>query len=187
MNPAVIITVPHSLCDYTNPVRNCDTLASAAAKSLYSVMPYPTWMFQSNHHRSQIDLNRDISLNTDFRRNIRAQMQQLKRQGYDPIFVLDVHSVPAGVWDHNHVDLLDEFTTDTPYVNRLAGLLDDSGFDIGHYAGQDNSIVQEARRNGFISVLFEFNEDLPLERIDEITPVIADWVQLEASQIEPQN
>jgi hypothetical protein len=179
MHPAVIITVPHSLCDRSNPIRNCDTLAYVAAESLYEQMPYPTWIFQSNHHRSQIDLNRDVSLETDFRRSISSKMRELKRAGYDPIFVLDVHSVKDGAWDHNHLDLLDEFSTNTPYVNRLAHLLRQSGFDIGHYAGKDNSIVQEARRNGFISVLFEFNESLPEWRVDEITPVIVEWVRRE--------
>jgi hypothetical protein len=179
MRPAVIITVPHSLCDSSNPVRNCDTLAYVAAESLYEKMPYPTWIFQSNHHRSQIDLNRDVSLETDFRRAISNKMRELKRDGYDPIFVLDTHSVEDLAWDHNHLDLLDEFTTNTPYVRRLAHLLRQDGFDIGHYQGKDNSIVQEARRNGLISVLFEFNESLPYDILNEITPVIVEWVHNE--------
>jgi hypothetical protein len=64
-------------------------------------------------------------------------------------------------------------------VKRLAQILRQSGFDIGHYQGKDNSIVQEARRNGFISVLFEFNENLPAWHVDEITPVIVEWVRRE--------
>lgn len=182
MHPAVIITVPHSFCNSSNPVRNCDTLAAAAAESLFKIMPYPTWIFRANQPRSQIDLNRDVSLQTDFRRAISAKMRQLKQQGYNPIFVTDIHSVKDGAWDHNHVDLLDEFTTNTPYVNRLAQLLQQSGFNVGHYQGKDNSIVQEARRNGFIAVLFEFNENLPEDIVDEITPVIVEWIQHEVDR-----
>jgi hypothetical protein len=184
MNPAVIITVPHSVCDSTNPIRNCDTLAYAAGESLFRQIPYPKWIFQSNHHRSRIDLNRDVSVHTDFRRAIRATMQQLKHQGYSPIFVLDVHSVTDGSWGHQMVYLLDEFTTETPYVNRLQQLLEAAGFAVDHYPGKDNSIMEEARRNGFISVLLEFNESLPLDIVDAITSVIAEWVQDEVNVLE---
>lgn len=176
MNPFIIVTAPHTLCDLSDHVRNCDLLAEYAAKSLYSRIPYPKTLLLSDHYRSEVDLNRKPSRNTSFRKKLTHLMQNLYEQGYEPVFVLDIHSVEDGAWDTSEIYLLDEFTIDTPYVNDLSNLLQSYGVIVNHYQGQHNDIMEEARSNGFISILIEFNESLPHRRVDQITPLIVQWI-----------
>lgn len=181
MDPCVIVTTPHAMCNLSLTERNCDRMASYAATSLYQKIPYdkylffntasvsgfhiplpdPNRIFLSDYPRSTVDLNRSVSRETTFRRSLSDLMERLHHENRSPVLVIDMHSFPHGSIDDNEIDLLDEYTTHTDYVIRLEYLLRSHGVHVGHYRGNGNDIMAEARSYGFISVLCGFNESLP--------------------------
>lgn len=205
MDPVIIVTAPHAMCNLALPERNCDRMAGYAATSLYQQIPYDKYLFfnssitssitsglhlpdshifVSEYPRSTIDLNRFVSRETTFRRSLHDlfedlhKLRPLHHSNYSPVFVLDIHSFPPGSIDDNEIDLLDEWTTHTDYVLDLENFLRSHGVYVGHYRGDGNDIMREARSYGFMSVLCEFNESLSHHRVNEITSLITEWLEI---------
>lgn len=172
----VDITAPHAFCDESNPERNCDRVARAAADALHQALiqrGITSHEMSAHTLRSDCDLNRDVCYNHPFRIQVRNHVES------DPgvRVLIDVHSFPPQdpSWGSLEVVVLDDYST--RMRSLAAGIytaLVDGGADVIQAQGVTNSIQDEFNRGGIQSTLIEFNEGLSNQRLFELCEIIAD-------------
>lgn len=170
---SVLLTVPHAVCLQEIKVRHCDRVAEKAARILYEMIP-SSQLFIGNILRERMDLNRNVSLNTFFRRRIRWYLENTQ-----PLLLLDIHSFPPGEFEGADVAILDEQPA-SGYGQDLFGYLDENlaGYSIGYFEGSKvNSIIRESNYYGVPALLIEFNESLTDDEMINISQVISSWVK----------
>lgn len=174
---SLIITAPHSLCFITSPYRNCDTAAFLASHRLIDQLAdfpnIPTIKyFPSNHHRSEVDLNRAISRQTDYRKNISENLS-------NAVLLIDVHSFNRkGFGPDVDVVVLDNVPS-TWYGKKLYDLMKNHNISVAYISGSEvNDITEEARHRGIPAILIEYGEFIPQGTIDQINNSVIEWINL---------
>lgn len=182
----IVVTVPHSFC-YTNYFeRDCDLVAGVAASTLVKELKkkvntgFEIVELQSTVHRSQMDLNRYVSRNTSFRKQLTGLLK-----GNRVEFVLDVHSFPKSEFGGSEITILDNPPM-TPYSNSLYTTLVKNNINANYLTGspsspsnptEGNDIIEESRDRGVRAVIIEYNETLSNERIKAINKIIVNqWL-----------
>jgi len=183
MNPYVIITAPHAQCNNNNPIRNCDILAKNAANILYSYIKCQKCLLIGNRYRSDIDLNRPVSRQTDFRLKLTSTITNIMKDNYRPIFLLDVHSFPTEIYGNYEVIILDNTKypdSNNTYTYRLCSILHEAGIICTKYQGiPQNDIVAEGNYYHLLAPLIEFHETLTIPRVHYICTIISQWINTE--------
>lgn len=150
-----VVTAPHSKC-YDVPERTCDRSAKHLAGHLASNLP-SNHVFYADVYRHEHDLNRDMSWDTTFRKQVREIIKA------DTV-LLDVHSFPniSGIWvkfTHNPEIVLLAFSFNYSFCSKLYGCLKDRGISCEVVeASHVNSITREFGLKN--SALIEINEDI---------------------------
>jgi len=201
-NIIILIIVPHSACQYdTITQRRCDKRAKSSAMALLNNIQRLNskaiciLYANDNVDRRQIDMNRNISRNTSWRRNLSLVFEYLKKQNNNNIiWVIDVHSFPG--YDYKTNTDVSKFGKKT----KLA-ILDDTKYSTWHketealftylinnvdepdiinlIRGSKNDIQDEARSFGFTSFLIEVNENkqqLQDKTLNELLMLIAKFL-----------
>ena len=177
MDISVVITVPHSLCNTNVHQRHCDSMAQEAATSLYEMIPFEKHIILADMYRYDIDLNRDVSRNTHFRK----QLSQLMHIPNKFILVLDIHSFDEGYADAELV-ILTGMPCKTGYIQRLYEKLRYNHVDVKIFDTlKSNDIYHEASLLNLFCVLIEYSEYLQHDRLDFINQIITDWIDSELS------
>lgn len=109
-NQLIILTTPHAKCNYKiekYKPHNCDFYAEKFANKLEQILSEnkrEIILYHGTINRTEIDLNRDASLDTNFRKRIRNRIKmKIKElaaldeyQNYSNIiYVIDCHSFPS--------------------------------------------------------------------------------------------
>lgn len=176
----IIITVPHAYC-YRALTRVCDRNAENLARSLENYFVshgVPTAVF-INHEvrRSDMDMNRDESLNTQFRMSITKRIRELTGTNNGGVFLFDAHSFPSYDTDFGKYDfiILDmsryfpEFSWLLSVENKMLENIRRVGYRTKLKQGsKENSIVFHAMELGAPGILLECNEDLTREDLNNI-------------------
>ena len=159
----IAISAPHGLCPHSQ-VRACDRVAATAAQMLYDRLDN-TKLLTADMYRQDMDLNRDVSLQTPYRVELRRLLQWAD-------YVVDVHSFPP---EHSDLECyLLAPATPVPNSNRrIYKALVACGVAVGVFQGSDeNSIMEEAARLGKPCTLIEFNESLSVARLRTIVSCV---------------
>ena len=171
----ILITTPHSVCEIDNLNHLCDSIAKKSALALKASLSHMDVQYlEADKYRGVVDLNRDISIKSRYRR----KLTQLMKLGKVDL-LLDIHSFPGDdtEWKYNDIVLL---TTDS--LNNLndcielSEMLNFNGIISLVIYGTHNSIIEEAERNGILSILIEFNESLDDIKIKYIANIIVSWI-----------
>lgn len=175
----VIVTVPHAAC-YDSYYRICDTRALQAANivSKYLESFNLNVILLANYKvlRTEYDMNRPNSRNSNYRNQIENTINQIFARGDRVSFVLDMHSFPTeDSWsDYKKYDLvflyLQKYREDQifrPYF--------ESDDRVGFLEGSnDNDIMYTSNARGIKSILVEVLEDFDiLPNLDEYLHKIA--------------
>lgn len=175
MDISVVITVPHSMCNTNVHERHCDSMAEDAAVSLYQMIPYEKHIMLADEYRYDIDLNRDVSRNTDFRKRI----SELIRIPNKFVLVLDIHSFDEGYAD-GEIVILTGMTCRTGYIQRLYENLRHNHVNVKIFDTlKSNDIYHEASLLNLFCVLIEYSEYLQYDRLKFINEIITSWIKSE--------
>lgn len=181
----VIITTPHDKCPGGVQGRFCDVRANEAARALAALLPEAS-IYRAPTYRFEGDLNRPETRNTEWRREIQAEVQQRVANG-DHVVLFDVHSFrdsreSYGVTHENTVPQL--VLLDVPSLPHVA-LADKISSTtsvrqvVVRVASEINDITVQARAVGNVdAMLWEFNESaarLSHAQIVEVARVLADY------------
>jgi len=176
----VIITAPHAFCYHWISERHCDRKAKIAALNFYNKIPYQKEIFLADQPRGMYDFNRLTSRFTLFRQKIRQYLNRLL-PFKDSVMVIDIHSFVEHSDDSGYkgeIALLDEIPGTSEYVDSIQQYLINNGVNVTRYVGDFNDIVQESRSYGFKAILIEYNENLSIDRINEINDLLVEWLDL---------
>jgi len=168
----VVVTSPHSLCIPGAKVRTCDLLALEAAEDLVKTLKtfFNVLYFPANFYRGNLDLNRDVSLNSSYRRRVAAALAD------HPLVLIDVHSDPRGSYGSDADIVILDNTPETTYGKELYNVMLESGVFVIYIEGSKvNSITQQGRRYGIPSILIEYTEDLDRRKIHQANESILTW------------
>ncbi len=195
----ILLTVPHSVCpefdsndlnsdsndldtESENSEHPCDFKAEEMALILKDNLEsrgHHVNLELSDTFRAICDLNRRSCRETGFRKRIR------KNSSRDTL-ILDVHSYPGSDETYGQFEfvILDPSGPSSAQLQILrSGMsyllwiyLLSKGINVGLLQGKDNDIQDEARELGFICLLLEFNEDLPLQRNQYIIKMISSFL-----------
>ena len=168
---AILLSAPHAGCFFHPERRDCDLLAEKAANYLHFLIP-ESELHVGYSDRAALDLNRDQSLDDPFRIDLRQAADQLK-----PVISLDIHSFPSSEFGNADIAILDEHPG-TDYTRNLYEFLHSQLdlYQIAYFSGSGNSIMIEMRAKGIPSILIEFNEDLPEDKLTTINFAIVEWL-----------
>lgn len=158
---SLIITAPHSFCHPALPYRNCDRVALLASDHLasYQFNGSVTRYFPANHHRAEIDLNRSVAKNTDYRRKISQALE-------DAQLLIDIHSAPLHGYEIDADLIILDNHPGTWYGKLLYETLKHQGISVGYLFGANyNDITEEARKKNIPAILLEYAEYLTPEKI----------------------
>jgi hypothetical protein len=182
----IIITVPHGKCRDNTLVRQCDERANEAADALAALLPSAA-VYRAPTYRSEGDLNRPTTRNTEWRRAIQTDVADAHARG-QRVVLFDIHSFPNssksfGVLPlENLVPQLVLLDNDAsfPHANlaRLIGSATSVRLVLAHVGADSNDIVSQAHAAGADAMLWEFNEDatwLSHEQIVQVARVLADY------------
>jgi hypothetical protein len=170
----VIITSPHSLCIPGAKVRTCDLLALKAAEDLVKTLKPSFYVlyFPANVYREKLDLNRDVSVNSPYRRRVTAALAD------HPLALIDVHSDPRGSYGADADIVILDNTPETTYGKELYNvMLRSEVFVIYREGSKVNSITQQGREYGVPSILIEYTEDLNQRKIHQANEAILTWLR----------
>ena len=196
---AVLLTVPHAFCrkewlvniDKRAGRHLCDNLALQAAECLFReirrTMPkHDVTIVYPKTERSLCDLNRVLSRKPCYQQFIHTWLGQKSiRYGANNVWLLDVHSFPAGRKSYGDEDadvvILDphadrkEFE---PFSLSLHNALQQlTPIRVKLLKGKGNEISETALDfNIGGATLLEFNEELPGMALNAIARIIAVWL-----------
>jgi hypothetical protein len=183
----IIITAPHSYCLPSSilPFRHCDRSAHRMAveivRALRQEQKIPKQnikLLLSNVLRSQMDLNRIESKNSDFQQALTPYLQEAS-------VLMDVHSFPLNS-DFGLIN--DVYVLISPDVNpqvqaqsrRLIQELQQAGYRANVHWGAKtvNYIVERANQHENLksAVLLEVNENLSRGVLHDMASIVANWV-----------
>lgn len=174
---AIIITVPHGLCENITS-RQCDLRANSCADMFLDVIPRDDFIvkvFKSDILRRNLDLNRVESYNYKWRQSVRDSLEDfINRESVSKVWGIDVHSFDNGTkyFDPGtRIALLNTWKSE-PEGKALYNYLDlsaDSEFrgdkSLRYYhAPEVNDILRDFKaydsaKKRVYSTLIEFNED----------------------------
>ncbi|MEM5804088.1 MAG: hypothetical protein QW350_05140 [Candidatus Aenigmatarchaeota archaeon] len=186
----LIITVPHSFC-YRKTPRVCDRNASNASQTLFEISPFNTVKFLNNSvRRKDLDLNRNVSLKSKFRQQLRSKIIELKQQGYRPILI-DIHSFFPESKDYKEYDVLildvshyknNELTQRTFEIEKkiVEKIRETKKYKTGILKGSKlNSIIMDGLYTFNIpSILIEYNEKLSISELKEINTKVIEGISI---------
>jgi hypothetical protein len=178
----MIVTIPHGKClsHYNRDYHMCDSVSRECGERICNLLKQNGEMvlkFIPDVTREKVDMNRDVSLNSDFRGRIREAIKSSK-------FLWDIHSFPRMKNPPflNDVYILDRDDPPTRYSVELKNSFLSHGFICDVYRGINNSITDEARDNGLMSLLLEICEDIDIEKRMRICEVFVDWCLSESKK-----
>jgi hypothetical protein len=157
----ILLTVPHG-CSEKTPV--CDENADLIAKRTADLLGCADlYIYRGN--RKRLDGNRRGSRLTEFRRNIKEFNKK-----FDSL-VLDIHSFPPEYesWKDYEVVVFDLSTKkDDTLVKKFVDELNRLGLKTGIAKGSNkNDVVYTTTKGGDLGILFEFRDDLDVEKVSE--------------------
>lgn len=186
---SILITVPHGHCVPGAEKRACDKMAKKAAQLLAQKLNAK--LFLSTHYRADTDLNREEARITQFRNEIRNQLQCCRKNRLNCL-LLDIHSFPEGSLKKEQCEKgqnIQEIKNEPPlyiihlfYDNGLVNIIHknlqkiDSSIPV-FLGSLDNDIMLEAMYYKVPSIIIEFKETLQNDEIEKITQAIADSVK----------
>jgi hypothetical protein len=164
--PKILIIAPHSACGSDPIIRDCDLRAGVMAENLEKVArnaQYDVKLIQSDTMRSTHDYNRSSSIDTRWRKDVRAYIEQ----NHDhPIIIYETHSFPSvgtEFVDGSQMALLaiNEYYEGT---KKMHDYLTTSGVKMHHAINNtrlNNLMIDTSQYNNIKQhYLLEFNEDL---------------------------
>ena len=157
----LVITCPHSFCRRGDEQEHlCDLVAERAAEELQALAaPYfdRVNLYLSDRPRIELDQNRDVAYNSDWRQALRERIADFQKQG--PICLVDLHSYPNGVYPGVFTVL---------YVDKTRDYVPNLGPSVFWLQGSPvNSIVMEYHPKLRRALLLEVNEaSTPEQRKD---------------------
>lgn len=195
----VILTTPHEKCQEVKTNHYCDTYAIKLANKIREVVPQSI-IFHGDINRTSVDLNRTVSRDTDFRKNIRKKIRDqiekilsLKLMDENKfIYVIDCHSFPANDFENLRIKnpdvaLLFNSCLQLSLMEELTDTLKDNGISATKFLGGENDIIREAdsfnsasylNHTGIkiITVLVEVNETVSDYKLNMVGQSIATWI-----------
>lgn len=171
MTPIFVITTPHSKCPSASE-RLCDMRASNVAHIIHNILiskGYQSEIHEAPVFRNTLDLNRPISQNNPWRKNIQSRISYLQNR-HDNVILLDIHSFPHGtnafqIQNEPKIVLLNRAGKNTAIVDKLKNTIS-SVYTIP--ASDLNDIIIQADKLGANAMLWEFNENPNYLKDDEI-------------------
>lgn len=173
-HPVYLITNPHSLCK--NKIENlCDQVSSKRRKqfmkksekinnvdssvNIFYSKIHPVISIVPQIHRSVIDLNRNISMNT-----FHFFIFKYILSKYPEIILLDIHSYPkdtewGGGKANNDTDLVILYPDNENtliIIKDLQQYLEINNFSVVLIKGGENTLINYATENGHLAMLLEF-------------------------------
>lgn len=161
----IIITIPHTICDYTKPRTEhvCDFEAENFANILREVLEEDeinnVYFYRGNIIRTSTDLNRPKSLYTDYRKAIRnrviMKIKEIKitYPSYPEsniIYIIDCHSFPSQSTSFQNIryknpDVTVIFTdcNQLIYMDELTEIFKEFNISASKVIGSNNSIIDE--------------------------------------------
>lgn len=181
----VLITVPHYTCIFHKGMvfnHNCDKKAELLADMISQKLSennIKTKILLGGINRTIIDLNRFESRHTNFRKKIRSIVENALPSR---IVLLDCHS-----FNENHtfferyvnpdfVIISDNLKKFKSAVLKLRDMLEETGIKTNVLSGIKNDIIDEFEDKVFIPVLLEASENLDIEKMNNISATIKDWI-----------
>lgn len=146
----ILLTAPHSFCLPSIPVRHCDRVAGEAAKKLHSLLSNSV-LILSTHLRSEVDLNRSESADTDFAKLI-DETQNIS-------LCIDVHSFPDHKLDDNDVYVLVNHRDKG--LDKVLSLLHKHIKFNEYQGGKENYILEKMHARGVPAFIMELHEGDP--------------------------
>ena len=173
-HPVYLITNPHSLCK--NKIENlCDQVSSKRRKqfmqeskkinnvdssvNIFYSKIHPMISIVPQIHRSEIDLNRNISMNT-----FHFFIFKYILSKYPEIILLDIHSYPkdtewGGKKANNDTDLVILYPDNENtliIIKLLQQYLEENNFSVVLIKGGENTLINYATAEGHLAMLLEF-------------------------------
>jgi hypothetical protein len=188
--PNFVVAAPHSFCE-SNPERHCDRIASAAVREIkqYDTRGFIRAVHVSDKLRTSFhDYNRPNTNSSPWREGLRADIKAIA-----PDFVLEIHSFPGNhemyqrLWPGADLAIFAS-KHNADFIKRLHSGIKSrvpDGYNImivkpWHPVSITDDIVAiRASQPGCAKVmhsLFEFNEDMPPERIPILARAVYDTV-----------
>ncbi|MEM3857938.1 MAG: hypothetical protein QW478_00885 [Candidatus Micrarchaeaceae archaeon] len=165
----IIITAPHSYC-VNKSKRDCDILAEEAARYLFKISKFNTYLILSNELREYLDNNRVQGRKGKFRKDLYNIMIS-----NHILFLLDIHSFDENYYEGD-VAILDNIPG-TNYGHNLFQYLRSKKIYVKYFYGSlINDIVKQARFLHIDSILIEFNENLRPKYLEYICDQIMQWL-----------
>jgi hypothetical protein len=189
--PKLFVVAPHSHCDSKNPVRHCDRVALAAVQEICAYDAVHSGkecivdrLTADTLRTMQHDYNRPNTDAAAWREDLRARVKRAK-----PDFVLEIHSFPGNhemyqrLW-HNADLAIFASDHNKPFIDSLVAKIKSripTEYRIEVVAPwhavaiTDDMVAIRATDPGckqLMHSLFEFNEDMPRERIPVLTRAI---------------
>lgn len=191
-SPIFFITNPHSECK--NKKENlCDQVSSKRRKQILldseinMIHPTVNLFFSKKRpiigivpkiHRSLIDLNRNISMNT-----FHFFLFKFILRKYPKIILLDIHSYPDGYHftgnSNKEMDLVILYANETflPILESLQNYLERKNFSIALIPGGENLLINYAVKQGHFGILLEFPDKGDDERASILIQYILYFLQ----------
>lgn len=175
VNPIFFITNPHSVCK-NNEQNICDQISSKRRNQFLQPFSYLSIHNEielvvskdllkigiiPKIHRSVIDLNRNVSMNTSH-----FKIFQYLLNKYPNLIVFDIHSYPITEnWGGKVDETTDLVILDSPNMNRiqkdiLLRLIEYCHeFNIVLIPGGENTLINYANKNNHFGILLEFPDN----------------------------
>jgi len=157
----IILSAPHALCrsESDKILHFCDVVAGDVARDLQKRLTdtgHKVMLHIGDINREEMDLNRSVSRNTEFRKKLEADFSKAD-------CLLDVHSSPRNriTWNEDLVILKwkTKEADNRKYTNDLLKKLVDQDLDVSiTYAQAEDDIVDQATHAGLPAMLVEFSE-----------------------------
>jgi DNA-binding LacI/PurR family transcriptional regulator len=157
----IILSVPHAHCrsESDKILHFCDVVAGDAARELQKRLTdagHEVMLHIGDINREEMDLNRSVSRNTEFRKKLEADFSKAD-------FLLDVHSTFRSriTWEEDLVILkwkTNEADNRKYTYDLLKKLVDQDLSAAIVYARAEDDIVDQATHAGLPAVLVEFSE-----------------------------
>lgn len=157
----IILSAPHAHCrsESDKILHFCDVVAGDAARALQKRLTdagHEVMLHIGDINREEMDLNRSVSRNTEFRKKLEADFSKADA-------LLDIHSSPRNriTWNEDLVILKwkTQEADNRKYTYALLKQLVGQDLDVSiAYARAEDDIVDQATHAGLPAVLVEFSE-----------------------------
>lgn len=189
---SVITVFPHGNCASKNLSLNafCDDTAKQASELISSKIKHKqleTYLLGFESGMPNVDMDVYTSRTTPFRRDLSKLALSLKNKYGSKVVLLDVHSFPATErpeWKDSEVVIVETRTLHDELESvGLAYYLNNNGVSTKVVIGTEVDIAQEMDSLGLKNIVLEFNQQLSNTRLNQITALIAEWIQRPAGSV----